>query len=68
MLLELSDGMVLDEWVSESYRGAEVRFGGVKFVVLGRWGDDPVLRLSGCDDILYIVCFRYIQCIKLQKW
>ena len=43
--------MVLDEWVSESYRGAEVRFGGVRFV-FGRWGD-PVLRLSGCDDILF---------------
>jgi len=50
-----SEGMVLDEWVSESYRGAEVRFGGVKFV-LGRWGDDPVLRLRGCDDILYLFC------------
>ena len=50
-----SEGMVLDEWVSESYRGAEVRFGGVKFV-LGRWGDDPVLRLSGCDDILCLFC------------
>ena len=50
----LSEGMVLDEWVSESYRGAEVRFGGVKF-----GDDDPVLRLSGCDDILYsFVCFR----------
>ena len=51
---------MLDEWVNESYRGAEVRFGGVRFV-LGRWGDDPVLRLSGCDDILYFVCFRNVS-------
>ena len=66
----LSEGMVLDEWVSESYRGAEVRFGGVKFV-LGRWGADPVLRLSGCDDILYIVLlslYSVHQYQELQKW
>jgi len=56
-----SEGMVLDECVSESYRGAEVRFGGVKFV-LGRWGDDPVLRLSGCD-ILFYFCFAFVMLV-----
>ena len=59
--------MVLDEWVSESYRGAEVRFGGVKFV-LGRWGDDPVLRLSGCDDILYLFCLLSLYSVHQASW